>query len=205
MFRTHPDLPHRFQRLEHMKSQIKKTFIEVSLSVVAIVSFLSPCYPEDQPNGYTNAAASAAARILQSAIESADDVILYSLDPERADVIYRPGEHLSPQDLAKLFNGYRVLGQVRIADASERRALVDSLRQGLANSPREVELCFDPHHGLRIRNGAQNLDVVICFECHQIQLNGNSPYIPISSSPQAVFDAAVQKAHLPISRTIPLH
>jgi hypothetical protein len=108
---------------------------KVRISIVGTVLFVSPCYSEDQPTGYTNAAASAAARILQSAIGSADDVILYSLDPERADVIYRPGKHLSPEDLAKLFNGYRVLGQVRIEDAAERRALVDSLCKGLANAP----------------------------------------------------------------------
>jgi len=185
---------------EYMKSQTKKTFIKLSLSVLAIVFFISPCYPESQPNGDADTAAMATSRLLQSAIDLADEVILYSLAPERADVISHPGEHHSPEYLAKLFNGYIVLGQARIDDARERRALVDSLCQGLADSPREVELCFDPHHGLRIRKGSQNLDVVICFQCHQIQLNGSSPFIPISRSPQGVFDSAVQKAHLPVSK-----
>jgi len=178
-----------------MKSQTKKMFIKLNLGVVGIVLFVSPCYPENRPNGYTNGAAIAASRLLHSAIESADDVILYSLDPERADLL----DH-SPGHLARLFNGYLILGQALIDDASDRRALVDSLCQGLADSPREVELCFDPHHGLRIRKGSQNLDVVICFQCHQIQLNGSSPFIPISRSPQGVFDSAVQKAHLPVSK-----
>jgi hypothetical protein len=120
---------------------------------------------------------------------------LYSLDPERADLI----DH-SPEHLAKLFNGYLILGQALIDHASERRALVDSLRHGLTDSSRMVELCFDPRHGLRIRKGSQNLDVIICFQCHQIQLNGNSEFIPISRSPQGVFDSALQKAHLPISK-----
>jgi hypothetical protein len=188
-----------------MKSHAKSIFNWLNLSVVGILLFVSPCYTENQPNGHTNAASIAAARTLQSAIESADDVILYSLAPERADVINRPGQHLSPEFLAKLFNGYVVLGQVRIEDAGERRALVDSLCKGLANAPSEVELCFEPHHGLRIRKGSQNLGIVICFECHQIQLNGTSPYIPISSSPQRVFDSAVQKAHLPVSTKTLFH
>ena len=137
----------------------------------------------------------AASWLLHSAIESADEVILYSLDPKRADLI----DH-SPEHLAKLFNGYLTLGQALIDDASERRALVDSLYRGLADSPRIVELCFDPHHGLRIRKGSQNLDVVICFQCHQIQLNGNSAFIPISRSPQGEFDSALRNAHLPVSK-----
>jgi len=178
-----------------MKSQTKKMFIELRVGVVATVLFVSPCYPDNEPNGYTNEAAIAASRLLHGAIESADDVTLYSLDPERADLI----DH-SPEHLAKLFSGYLILGQALIDDASERRALVDSLCLGLANSPRMVELCFDPHHGLRIRKGSQNLNVVICFQCHQIQLNGNSEFIPISRSPQGVFDSALQKAHLPISK-----
>lgn len=151
--------------------------------------------PGERADGYANDGAIAASRLLHSAIESADEVILYSLDPERADLI----DH-SPEHLAKLFNGYLILGQALIDDASERRALVDSLCHGLADSPRMVELCFDPRHGLRIRTSSQNLDVVICFQCHQIQLKGNSEFILISCSPQGVFDSALQKAHLPVSK-----
>ena len=37
-----------------MKSQTKKALIELSLGVVAIVLFASPCYPENQPKGDAN-------------------------------------------------------------------------------------------------------------------------------------------------------
>ena len=128
----------------------------------------------------------AASWLLHSAIESADEVILYSLDPKRADLIDHSSEHL-----AKLFNGYLTLGQALIDDASERRALVDSLYRGLADSPRIVELCFDPHHGLRIRKGSQNLDVVIAFSA----IKFNSMVTAPSSR-----SVAHRKASLPVSK-----
>src|SRR5262249_16192980 len=111
-----------------------------------------------------------------------------------------PEKHDSPRYLAKLFNRWRILGQAQIDDPSERRRLVDSLCQGVADHPSTIELCFCSRHDLRFcLKGLQILDVTICFQCNQIQLNGNSPFYPISSSPRAVFDSAVQKAHLPVS------
>ena len=68
--------------------------IKLNCGLAGIFLVFAPlCYPETQPNGYTDLGPLAASRMLQNAIESADDVILYSLDPERADVIYRPREH----------------------------------------------------------------------------------------------------------------
>src|SRR5438874_3145 len=171
-----------------MKSYSKGILVKLNLSVIGIVLFVSPCYSENTPNPSRADGTVTVQRVLQDALHSADEVILYSLDPK--ELTYGPGEHYTPEYLATLFNRFAILGQTRIDDPGERRALVDALCKGLANAPSMVEACFLPHHGLRFRKGSQNLvDVTICFTCHQIQLNGDSPFYFISSSPQAVFDA----------------
>jgi hypothetical protein len=180
-----------------MRSLAKQIFVKLNLSVIGILVSVSPCYPKNTPNPSPADGTITVQRVLQDALHSADEVILYSLDPK--GLTYGPGEHYSPEYLATLFNRFAILGQTRIDDPGERRDLVEALCKGLANPPM-VEACFLPHHGLRFRKGSQNLvDVTICFTCHQIQLNGDSPFFFISSSPQAVFDAAVQNAHLPVS------
>jgi hypothetical protein len=183
-----------------MQLHINKMFVKLSLRIIGILLFVSPCYPKNGPDPSPTEEVLAIQRLLQDALQSADEVILYSLDPEEIPHV-RPGETpFPPGYLAKLFNRWRILGQAQIEDPSERRRLVDSLCQGVADHPSTIELCFCPRNGLRfLRKRSQILDVTICFQCHQIQLNGNSPFYPISSSPLAVFDSAVQKAYLPVS------
>ena len=119
-----------------------------------------------------------------SVLQHADQFELLSLDPK-----YGYSENGS-------FHGYRVLGRVVISDANTHQKLVSALLQGMRENSGEAAHCFNPRHGIyAIRKGNQ-ADLVICFECLQVQLFGAAQggYL-VSRSPQAVFDA-VLKAHL---------
>lgn len=65
---------------------------------------------------------------------------------------------------AEDFHGFSVSGKAVIKDESfqklVKRAFLESLAEG-----KESAKCFNPRHGLRISDGVQSLDLVICFEC----------------------------------------
>ena len=137
-----------------MQSHTNRIFIKLNLSVIGILLFVSPCYQKNAPDPSPTEEVLAIQRLLQDALQSADEVILYSLDAEEIPHVC-PGETPFPPGYpAKLFNRWRILGQARIDDPRERRALVDASCQGVADHPSTIELCFCPRHGLRfLRKG----------------------------------------------------
>jgi hypothetical protein len=110
----------------------------------------------------------------------------------------------SKEHLSKLFQEYLILGKSKIEDARERDELVESLRKGLTEFDGSFAICFRPRHGLRIRKGAEAVEVVICFECQQVVSpsdNESNPIIvPITRSAEKVFDSALRKAGLPVAK-----
>ena len=91
------------------------------------------------------------------------------------------------------FHGYRVLASVLISDANSRQKLVSALRQGMRESSGTIAACFNPRHGIHAVYKGKQADLVICFECLQVQLFGNSSgEFLISDSPQGVFEATLK-------------
>ena len=112
----------------------------------------------------------------------ADHFELLSLDPRLGD---RTDENT--------FHGYRVLARVPISDANGRQKLVSALREGMRESSGTIAACFNPRHGIHALYKGKQADLVICFECLQVQLFGDScGEFPISDSPQGVFQATLK-------------
>jgi hypothetical protein len=65
------------------------------------------------------------------------------------------------------FHQYRVLGKSKIDPGEAERALAD-VQSSLANWDQRIGLCFNPHHGLRVRSGAHSYDLVICYLCQTV-------------------------------------
>jgi hypothetical protein len=112
---------------------------------------------------------------------------------------------LNPQgvgDEAETFHGYGVLGRATIRDAGDIKALAGAFLQGRRAGGRAFA-CFDPRHGIHVRRGDQDLDLVICFECEQGYLyfgSFNGRWYGISESPRPSFDRAFQKAGLRVTK-----
>ena len=61
---------------------LEDIFIKLNLSAIGILVCVSPCYPKNAPDPSPTEEALAIQRLLQDALRSVDEVILYSLDPE---------------------------------------------------------------------------------------------------------------------------
>lgn len=127
-------------------------------------------------------------------LEQSDQFILYSLRP-RGDLMGK-----TPQ--GEWFHGNYVLGEIVISDAQTKAELTSALYRGIAES-NGAAACFQPRHGIRAVHGRRTVDTLICFECGRVDFWENGKYHEelISGSPRSVFDAALQRRHIPLSKS----
>jgi hypothetical protein len=91
-------------------------------------------------------------------LDAAEAVELYSLVPDHKPV---------PAGV-EAFHGWRVLGKSAVK-AADRKPLAAGLRQAAEDNHGVAAACFNPRHGLRLTAGKMVVDLVICFECIQVQ------------------------------------
>lgn len=129
----------------------------------------------------------------QQVLDKGQKFILYSLHP-------RPME-VDPQELKTkpVFHGYMVLGQTQVTAANTRKRLLDALYDVVgAGVP---NMCFNPRHGIRAIRGNKTVDLVICFECKQVEIydEGGKRATTVAGSPLPVFDKVLTKAKVPLA------
>jgi hypothetical protein len=98
-------------------------------------------------------------------LEHADSFEVLSLECERAPA---PGEDAIASGSAR-FGRYPVTKRVVIADAETRRAIVDAALRSTRGADMMAG-CFEPHHAVIARKGNQQVVLVICFQCLQIEV-----------------------------------
>jgi hypothetical protein len=88
-------------------------------------------------------------------------------DPDRLELMtvsIEPVESSLPK-----IQGHAILGKVDITDAGVRRELtvplVESIRAGVGEPGSK---CFSPRHALRAVKGADQVDLVVCFQCSDV-------------------------------------
>ncbi len=121
-------------------------------------------------------------------LQSAERFEVISLDPRRR------GDPLDE------YHGWKVLGRTWVGGA-RREKLVEALKSGVFWQGNIIFNCFVPRHGIRLIRGFQVVDLVISFECRQVQV-----YVPdeqadgflISGSPQLVFNEILRGARIPL-------
>jgi hypothetical protein len=91
------------------------------------------------------------------------------------------------------FYGYRVLGKAEVTDAGIRKQLLSELKRGVLENQGAIAACFNPRHGIHATYKGKQADLVICFECLQIQLNGVATgEFLVTDKPKALFDKTLQ-------------
>jgi hypothetical protein len=127
---------------------------------------------------------------VQAVLDKASTVELLSLDPAGI----AKTDDVPEKDR---FHGYRVLGRTTLKDADPRKAVLAALDKGIKDSDGKVARCFNPRHGIRASADGKSVDLVICFECLQIQAyqgevrNGGAL---TTRSPQPLFDKTLRDA-----------
>jgi hypothetical protein len=137
-------------------------------------------------------------RPVAEALDAPDKFYLYSLEPSPLGVT-----DAIAKTSAETFHGHVILGEMEIRDAVTRRKLVAAFNRGVSDHDGSVAACFIPHHGIRIQKGKHVVDLVICFKCAQVQTyydGDQTEMIAISTSPRAVFNEVLDRAHIPLSK-----
>ncbi len=129
---------------------------------------------------------------LKALFEKAETLELFSLDP---------GADVKEPDVKKGFHGWRILGKTAIKDAKTRKKIVEALYKGLEQSDGTAALCFNPRHGLRATVDGKTADVVICFECLQMQfvLGEASMTETTTTTPEKVLNEVLTGAGVPLA------
>jgi hypothetical protein len=127
----------------------------------------------------------------QAILEKADRMELFSLDPKRATK--KP-----KQD----FHGWKVLGQTVVKGRKVRKRIVTAVEKGIAKSDGSAAACFDPRHGIRATHKGKSVDLVICFECLQIEIyvdNQKAKGVLTTQSPETVLDTVLRNSKVPLA------
>lgn len=97
-------------------------------------------------------------------------------------------------------HGHTILGQTMIVDAALRRQLVEALVDAVTRDNDLASGCvFSPRHALRLTRGGKVADVLICFECRDLQTHLAGKIVgttTINASSQALFERVARDAGL---------
>jgi hypothetical protein len=144
-------------------------------AAVALLAFAAPGRAEQK--------LPAAAR---TALEKADAIEVLSLDPRGGD------------DSKAAFHDYKVLARATVKEADARKAVVDAVNKGVAESDGSIAKCFEPRHGLHVVYDGKTYDFVICYQCTQIEVYADKADEPetvgTSAASRPALDAALKRA-----------
>lgn len=150
------------------------------VSVFALVVLLQPARAADKENKLPDE--------VQAVLDKADEVEVLSLDPDK------------PKDKPKDdFHGYKVLGKTTVKK-DDKKAVVEAICKGIADSGLKTALCFNPRHGLRATHDGKTVELVICFECLFVEVfpGDRCSNVRTTSTPQKVFDKVLTDAKVPL-------
>ena len=77
-------------------------------------------------------------------------------------------EHAGPSEHENDFHGYHIRGQHTVTSAVLQERLKSGIEEAIATDPGSGARCFHPVHGLRVSEGTQSVDLVICFGCRRL-------------------------------------
>jgi hypothetical protein len=135
--------------------------------------------------------------VVEHLFDKAETFELYSLDPDQRS---KDGKPVAPKDG---FHGWRVLGKTTVKEPAERKRLADALRLGAEDNYGVAAACFIPRHGIRLKGDDKTVDLVICFQCLQVEVyvdGKREKGFLTSGDPQPTFDAVLKAAGIQLAK-----
>jgi len=107
-------------------------------------------------------------------LHSAKSVTLYSLYPEvgrspEKDMPWVDGVRWDELLALRRFRGYPIMGEFECSDPSLLKRIASDLREGTQREGSPF-MCFLPRHGVLLSDSEGTLELVICFQCQQLEL-----------------------------------
>lgn len=128
---------------------------------------------------------------VRAVLEKPDRVELLSIHPDRLEKPPKDGLH-----------GWKVLGKTELKGADVQKKVFAALETGVKENTGKVAGCFNPRHGIRAVQGKKTVELVICFECFQVQFYVDGKQgrgFLVTDSPQPAFDQVLKDAKVPLA------
>ena len=132
---------------------------------------------------------------IESILDRAESLELLSIDPTFLNLKEQPPG-------VEVFHHYRVLGKTTIVDGTAKRDLIAALNRSIAESLGRGMKCFNPRHAIRAVYNGQTADLLICFQCENLEIHLNGTQLPmkeISRAEQPVFDHVLTGANIALA------
>jgi len=128
-------------------------------------------------------------------LAAAEAVEVLSLDPDAGRADPRPGE-------AVRFHEWMVLGSTTVNGRDAVARLVGRVEGAVTEATvLDEALCFRPRHGLRARAKDTVVELVICYECRQLNVYVDGRFrkhCPTKPAPAEALDAVLTQAKVPL-------
>jgi hypothetical protein len=125
-------------------------------------------------------------------LQKAEQFQLLSLDPEP-----------TKQPPKNAFHDYKVLGSTAIKKAAVRKEVVSALLKGMEGTI-DPARCFNPRHGIVATHAGKTVELVICFECQQLDVYApaakEARRLLINQMPAQVFNRVLKGAGVPLAK-----
>lgn len=143
---------------------------------------------------------------VEHAIANAESLSIVSLQPWGWEADNMPLDETIPT--GNQTRRWKILGEGQV-DEGQVGEVLHAMRAGIAlfnnsdpDDPGEIAVpsCFNPRHAIRIQTGAELFEILICFECLQIEVFNNGKRIGghlTSAVPRAYFEQLVMDTGLP--------
>lgn len=127
---------------------------------------------------------------VQILLDKGQKFFLYALQPE----------HLPDTDMQALpnFHGYPIIGQTPVKSTPFRQDLLEAIRSELGS--KSAEGCFAPKYGIRVVRNKKTVDLLISFNCEQMQVYDarGMRRISIGGAAQSVFNHILAELDVPL-------
>jgi hypothetical protein len=138
----------------------------------------------------------------QHVLENASSMTVMSLDPtlRSPNFFARLSESLSYRHSL----GWRLLGQTTVKDAATRKRVAASIEGAVRNFNGWRATCFNPRHAVRVTNGSQTYDFIICYECGSLECYSGERQVGRSvsiSGSSHMLDALLTAAHIKLAKS----
>ena len=137
----------------------------------------------------------------RSILENADYMELLSIDPGNRELDEPPpkGDYY----------GWKVLGKTAIEDSGTQKSIVSAVERGIVEAEGTGAACFWPRHAIHATYDGKKVDILICFECHQVLVyvdgQEKGPFLSTTSSSESVLDKGLTEANVPLAPKPPKH
>ncbi|GAA0717277.1 hypothetical protein [Dokdonella soli] len=160
---------------------------QIMITIRTVLMFLALLVPVAVAEARDNALPADASR----ALESAKQIVLYSLEPwER------------PSKVEVTFHGYKVLGKTEL-DESHTATARGAFKSATAAWDGRIATCFDPRHALRIVSDGHVYDFLLCYACHQLEVYRDDAQVASigATGSASVLNKLLADANVPASQS----